>query len=88
VTSSERSLKAQTAAHISWSRTPDRTKRTQAAREKGPGGWDYWLSKLDPMLFADASEAQKLAAAQSLRKAFFSKLAQQSVTARRKKKGK
>jgi len=40
------------------------------------------------MLFADASEAQKLAAAQSLRKAFFSKLAQQSVTARRKKKGK
>ena len=51
------------AAYASWSRTPDRTARTAPARTAGPGSLNYWVAKLDPDIFADATDRQKLDAA-------------------------
>lgn len=68
----------------SWSNTPDRTARTAPARRAGPGSPEYWLARLDPVKFADATEAQKMQAAEAARKAHFAHLAMKSAQARRK----
>jgi len=47
----------------SWANTPDRTARTAPARDAGPGSVDYWLARLDPERFADATGEQRLVAA-------------------------
>lgn len=70
----------------SWARTVDRTARTAPARAKAPGELDYWLERLDPERFADATEAQRLAAADAARRAHFARLALASAKARRRRK--
>jgi hypothetical protein len=68
----------------SWGNTPDRPARTAAARRRAPGSVDYWLARLDAERFAGASVEQKLAAAESARKAYFARLAMKSAKARRR----
>jgi hypothetical protein len=67
----------------SWSRTPDRTARTAPARHSGPSSIEWHLARLDAELFADATDEQKLAAAESARRAYFARLALKSAKARR-----
>lgn len=59
----------------SWARTPDRTARTAPARRNAPGHVDYWLARLDAELFANASDRDRVAAAESARRAHFQRLA-------------
>ncbi len=66
----------------SWANTPDRPARTQRGRDAGPGSIDYWIGKLDPVRFADATVDQKLAAAQAAKRAHFARLAMLSAQAR------
>jgi hypothetical protein len=66
-----------------WSRTTDRTEGTAAARAAGPGCNEYWLTKLDPERFADATQQQRLDAADAMRRAHFARLAMKSAQARR-----
>lgn len=68
----------------SWSRTADRTARTAPARNAGPASLDYHLERLDPERFADATDEQRLAAAEAARKAHFARLALKSARARRR----
>jgi hypothetical protein len=68
----------------SWSNTPDRSARTRPARSKSPGSIEYHLERLDPERFADATDEQKLAAAEAGRRAYFAELAMKSVAARRR----
>lgn len=69
----------------SWANTSDRTARTAPARKAAPGSIDYWLAKLDPERFAEATPEQRLAAAEAARKAHFAGLALRSARARRKR---
>lgn len=69
--------------HTSWSRTADRTARTRPARSQSPGSVAYWLKRL-PAEFDGATDAQRLAAAESAKKAYFARLALKSAEARRK----
>jgi hypothetical protein len=69
----------------SWANTADRTARTDPARRRSPGSVDYWLGQLDPERFADATDEQKLAAAEAARKAHFARLALRSAQARRRR---
>lgn len=71
----------------SWANTVDRTARTAHARRCGPGSIDYWLARLDPDRFANATEAQKLAAAEAAKKAYFARLALKSAAARSRRGG-
>lgn len=66
----------------SWANTVDRSARTRPARSNSPGSIEYHLARLDPELFAEATEAQKLAAAEAARKAYFAELAMRSVRSR------
>lgn len=66
----------------SWANTVDRAERTKGPRDASPGGIDYWLNRLDPERFADATDAQRLAAAQAAKKAHFAELAMKSAQAR------
>jgi len=67
---SERSLRAQIAAHESWANTEDRSARTANARRA-----------LDNKFLAEAGgDPQR---AESLRKAYYARLALKSVQARR-----
>jgi hypothetical protein len=72
-------------AHESWARTPDRTARTANGRKAGPNALEWHLARLDPERFADASDAQREAAAESARRAYFQRLAIASHEARRRK---
>lgn len=81
--SSPHQLAGRYGALKSWGNTPDRAKRTRNARANSPGSVDYWLARLDPELFANASEQQKLDAAEAARKAYFAELAMKSAKARR-----
>lgn len=67
---------------MSWANTPDRPARTKNARDAGPGGIEYHLARLDPERFANATQQQKLDAAESMRKAYFARLALASAKAR------
>ena len=66
----------------SWGQTVDRAARTAPARRNGPGSIDYWLAKQDPERFAGATEAQKLAAADAMRRAHFASMALKSAKVR------
>jgi hypothetical protein len=61
-------------AHLSWANTPDRTRRTRNGRAASPGELAWHLARLDPVKFAKATEAQRLAAAEAARRAYFAKL--------------
>jgi hypothetical protein len=58
-------------ALVSWANTPNRAKRTAPARAKGPGSIEYHLARLDPAKFADASTADRIAAAIAARRLYF-----------------
>ena len=71
-------------ALVSWAATPNRTARTAPARRNSPSSLTYWLDKLDPERFANATEAQRLAAADAARRAHFVDMARRSAAARRR----
>lgn len=71
------------AAHKSWAETADRTARTAPARKVGPGDLEWHVARLDAERFADATEEQKLKAAEAAKRAWFAKLAIESHKARR-----
>ena len=71
-------------AYRSWANTPDRSARTEPARRSSPAGIDYHLARLDPDRFADASDDQRLAAAEAARRAHFAELTLKSARARRR----
>ncbi|MCV7005665.1 hypothetical protein [Mycobacterium gordonae] len=73
MTPTERSLRAQIAAHDSWARTPDRSARTAKARRA-----------LDEK-FLSAAEGDPVRA-EHLRKAHFARMALRSAQARRRRK--
>ena len=72
-------------AHESWARTPDRTARTRNGRAAGPANIEWHIARLDAERFANATEAQKLAAAEAARKAYYARLALASAKSRRSK---
>jgi hypothetical protein len=69
--------------HKRWGRVVDRTAETAPARSQGPGDITYWLNRLGPE-FEDATDQQRLDAACSLKRAYFTKLAIASAKARKK----
>ena len=71
-------------AHKSWAQTPDRSARTSNARANGPSGLQWHLDRLDPERFADATDADRLKAAEAARKAYYAELAMKSAAARRR----
>lgn len=82
-----RELSGRYGGHKSWANTADRSQRTEPGRRAGPGSIDYWLSRLDPIAFANARDDQRVAAAQSMRKAHFVRLSMLSVKARTRGRG-
>lgn len=68
----------------SWANTPDRTARTRNGRAKSPGAIEWHLDRLDPERFADASDADRLKAAEAARKAYYAELAMKSARVRRR----
>ena len=66
----------------SWGNTVDRTKRTTPGTKASPASVDYWLARLDPVKFADATDAQRLAAAEAAWRAYFADLAYRSARSR------
>ena len=66
-----------------WANTVDRSARTRPARSKSPSSIEYHLDRLGPE-FGDASEAQRLAAAEAAKRAYFAELAMKSAVARRR----
>lgn len=80
---SNHTLASRYGALKSWGQTPDRTARTAPARRSSPGSIDYWLDRLDPERFAEASDQQRLDAADAMRRAYFQGLALKSARARR-----
>lgn len=71
----------------SWGRTVDRSARTAPARRKSPASVDYWLERLDPERFANATQEQRLAAADAARRAHMAQLALRSARTRRRRGG-
>lgn len=67
----------------SWANTVDRSARTRPARRRSPGSVDYWLDKLGSE-FDNATEAQRLAAADAAKRAYFAELSMKSAKARRR----
>lgn len=80
----ERQIRGRYGAHKSWANTVDRSARTRQARSKSPGSIDYWLDRLDPERFANATDEQKMQAAEAGKKAHFAELSMRSAAARRK----
>ena len=82
LTSSERSLRAQIAAHESWARTEDRTARTAKARQAA-------LNKFERQVDPDGilTPAERAKRAEHARKAHFKRLALKSAQARRRRTG-
>jgi hypothetical protein len=74
VTPAERSLRGQIAAHESWANTEDRSARTAKARKA-----------LEDKFLAEA--AGNPVRAESLRKAYYARLALKSARARRRRGG-
>jgi hypothetical protein len=68
----------------SWANTADRSARTRAARRNSPSSDEYWLARLDPERFANATDSQKLDAATAARRAYYAELAMKSAAARRR----
>lgn len=81
-----RQLRGRIGGLESWSRTVDRTERTAPARAKSPSVTEYYLDKLDPELFKDATDEQRWQAAEAMRRAYFARLAMRSAQARRRPK--
>lgn len=74
-------------ALVSWANTPDRSARTAPARRRSPSSVDYWIDRLDPERFADATDSAKFAAAEAARRAHFLDMARRSAESRRRDRG-
>lgn len=85
IASTSRQLAGRLGGLKSWANTPDRTARTSNGRAAGPGSIGYWLARLDPVRFADASDEQKVAAATAAKKAHYARLALKSAQVRARK---
>jgi hypothetical protein len=79
MTPEERRLRSQHGAHAGWARVTDRTARTAKARRTFQ---DSFLEGIDPSLPPKVREQM----AESRRRAFYAKLAYQSVRARNARK--
>jgi hypothetical protein len=79
LTSTERTLRAQIAAHESWARTDDRTARTANARR---AMLDKFEQQVDPN--NELRPAERAKCAEHARKAHFKRLALKSARARRR----
>ncbi len=79
LTPAERKLRAQLAAHTSWSNTADRTARTAPARQAMR---ERFERQVDPDGTLDPAERTRRA--ESARKAHYSAMALRSVQARRR----
>lgn len=79
-TQADRRLAGQIAAHESWSNTPDRTARTQPARDALQASFER---KVDPDGVLDPAERARRA--ENARKAHYARLALASAKARRAK---
>jgi hypothetical protein len=66
----------------SWANTVDRPARTAPARRDRPASVEYHLARQDPARFADATDEQRLAAAEAARRAWTAR----SKTARRRRR--
>ena len=66
----------------SWARTVDRAARTANGRKAAPSDLEWHLARLDAERFADATEAQKLQAAEAAKKAYYARLAMKSARSR------
>lgn len=82
LTSSERTLRSQIAAHESWANTADRPARTAKARAKFDERFD---DEVDPK--RELPPAERAKRAEHARKAYFARLALKSAQARRNRKG-
>jgi len=80
LTPSERSQRARLASHESWAKTPDRSRRTDAARQAFR---DKFAQQVDPD--GVLSPEERARRAESARKAHYARLAFESAKARRKK---
>ena len=79
---SHRQLIGSIGGHISWSRTADRTARTQAARDTFTARFER---EVDPEGVLDPAE--RMRRAENARKAYFARLALKSAESRRRRKG-
>ena len=84
-TTTNRQLAGRYGALKSWGRTVDRSARTRAGRAAGPASVEYHLERL-PEQFACATDAQRLAAAEAARKAWYAELAMKSAASRAAKR--
>jgi hypothetical protein len=75
-TPAERKSVASIAGHSKWARTVDRHAATAPARAAGPNGIEWHLARLGPE-FVNATERQRLDAAESARRAYFKRMAWQ-----------
>lgn len=75
---SERTLRAQIAAHESWAKTEDRPARTAKARK---AALDRFEREVDPN--GELAPQERAKRAEHARKAYFSRLALKSAQARR-----
>ncbi|GAA4482341.1 hypothetical protein GCM10023094_32080 [Rhodococcus olei] len=82
MTPADRRLRAQLAAHESWSRTPDRAARTAKARRAAEARFER---QVDPD--GRLSPQERAIRAQHARKAHFARLALKSAQARRRAAG-
>lgn len=80
--SSERRLRMQINAHKSWAQTPDRSARTQKARQEADNRYEKLV---DPEGKLPAAVRAKMA--ESARKAHFREMALKSVEVRRRRAG-
>jgi hypothetical protein len=79
LTPTERSLRAQIAAHESWAHTEDRSARTAKARK---AALDKFEHEVDPN--NELSPAERAKRAEHLRKAHFKRMSLASARARRR----
>lgn len=82
LTPTERSLRAQVAAHTSWAQTEDRPARTANARK---AMLDKFEQQVDPE--GQLSPSERTKRAENARKAYFARLALKSAQARRRRAG-
>lgn len=81
LTPSEKTLRAQIAAHESWANTDDRAARTANARK---AALDRFERQVDPN--GELTPQERAKRAEHARKAYFARLALQSAKARRARK--
>lgn len=81
LTPTERSIRGAIGAHISWSRTEDRTSRTANGRRAFEQRFE---DEVDPL--GKLSPAERAKRAESARRAYFQQLALKSAKSRRRAK--